>query len=314
MLFKKPTVRGDLEVEAHNEWTLCMWAKWMASKKSTHTGRHLKAKTIESRLSLAKGFLSFKYGFQLAGEAPRLRGLLKRWRENDPFGRLRKKRRGLRRRHLQKLWNQHASVRANTQEAKSEWAATTSSWHILLRGGETERLLRSDVQFKTHKRSGRRYAVVWVEPLKKRGGPKPKVPNFIYEQVEPEEWEPYRALRRHYEATSDRPPSAPLFTAAKGKRMTTSRFRALMKRYARMLGWDPKQAGAHSPRIGGASEYVATGEASQLLLEARGRWNGDIAAIYARMTLRMHQAASDMMFAARGRDLEELMPQFVQPA
>ena len=32
------------------------------------------------------------------------------------------------------------------------------------------------------------------------------------------------------------------------------------------------------------------------------------------MTRRMHMAASDLMFQARARDLEELTPEFVQPA
>ena len=81
-----------------------------------------------------------------------------------------------------------------------------------------------------------------------------------------------------------------------------------------MLGWNPKEAGAHSPRIGGATEYAATGKVSQLLLEAKGRWSSDIGAIYARMARRLHLAASDLMFQAKGRDLEELIPEYVQPA
>ena len=36
--------------------------------------------------------------------------------------------------------------------------------------------------------------------------------------------------------------------------------------------------------------------------------------IYARMTRRAHLAASDLMHGARGRDLEELLPEYVQPA
>ena len=95
--------------------------------------------------------------------------------------------------------------------------------------------------------------------------------------------------------------------------MTTARYRALVKRYAGYLGWNPKEAGAHSPRIGGAAEYAASGEVSELLLQARGRWSSDIARIYARMTRRAHLAASDLMFNARGRDLEELIPDFVEP-
>ena len=311
-LFKRPRVRGELEVEAHNEWTVCMWMRYLATTKSAKTGRYLKQKTIESRISLAKGFLSFRYGFQLVGEAPRLKHLLRVAREKDPFKGLRKKRRGMRRRHLQQLWATHAGIRANSRTALSEWAAETTAWHVLARGGEIERVQRSDLQFK-RQRGGRRYAILWIAPLKKRGH-QVKLPQFIYEQQTPEEWEPYRALRRLSDAIGDGPGEAPLFTGSTGAPMTTARFRALNKRYARLLGWDPKEAGAHSPRIGGASEYASTGQASQLLLEARGRWSSDVASIYARMTRRMHMLGSDLMFQARGRDLEELIPEFVQPA
>ena len=56
-LFKRPRVRGELEVEAHNEWTLCLWAKHLATKKSKKTGKYPKQKMIESRISLAESFL-----------------------------------------------------------------------------------------------------------------------------------------------------------------------------------------------------------------------------------------------------------------
>ena len=72
--------------------------------------------------------------------------------------------------------------------------------------------------------------------------------------------------------------------------------------------------GAHSFRIGGATDLVATGQLSQLLLQAKGRWQSDIGRIYARMTRRAHLAASELMHHARGRDLEELLPAFTQAA
>ena len=73
------------------------------------------------------------------------------------------------------------------------------------------------------------------------------------------------------------------------------------------------------PRIGGATEYAATGKVSQLLLEAKGRWSSDMGAIYARCArmmrcLHLHVAASDLIFQAKGRDLEDLIPEYVQPA
>ena len=311
-LFRLPTIRGELAAEAHNEWTLVMWALYEGQRKSSKTGKSLKAKTIEQRISLVKGFLSHKYGFQIAGEAPRLRRLLKKRRDEDPFGRLRKKRRGMRKRHLQRLWRENPALRASTKAARSAWAAETGAWHVLGRGGEMGEMNKADLQFKRQRHGGRRYAVLWLAPLKKREK-QPKLPQFIYEQEHPEEWEPYQALSRLAESIADEPPSAPLFTTPSGARMRTNHFRAQNKRLARLLGWDEKEAGAHSPRIGGAIDYAGTGNASQLMLEAKGRWSGDIARIYARMTRRAHMAASDLMFDAKGRDLEELMPEFVSP-
>lgn len=203
-------------------------------------------------------------------------------------------------------------MRAPTREARSASGAQTTAWHVLGRGGEIENVVKGDLCFKRQARNGRRYAVLWLAPLKKRG-PQPKLPQFIFEQEQPEEWEPYQALRRLSESMADEPDTAPLITAANGAKMTTMRFRAQNKRFAKLLGWDPKEAGAHTPRIGGAIDYAGTGHASQLMLEAKGRWSGDIARIYARMTRRAHMAASDLMFSAKGCDLEKLMPEFVSP-
>ena len=74
------------------------------------------------------------------------------------------------------------------------------------------------------------------------------------------------------------------------------------------------QWGAHSGRIGGATDLAATGKSSQLLLQAKGRWASDIGKIYARMTRRCQLAASRLMQKARGRDLEDIHPGFVQTA
>ena len=312
VLFKLPRFRGDLRVEGHNEWTLCLWAWDLGREKSKKTKRYLKAKSIEQRISLAKGLLSHRYGFQLAGEAPRLKSLLARMRSKDPLGNTRKKRRGLRRRHLREAWDKHAPLRAASRAARSDWAALTIAWHVLARGGELASITRRDIQFRRTS-DGRRYAIVWVRPLKKkRGQAQAKEPQFVAELVG-EEWEPYKALRRLAEMVSVQ--DAALFTErSSGRPMRTAYFRALVKRIAKLLGFDPKLFGAHSARIGGATDLVASGRASQMLLEAKGRWGSDIATIYARMTRRAHLAASDLMHGARGRDLEELLPEYVQPA
>ena len=34
VLFRRPRFRGDLESEAHNEWKLLLWARWLAPTPS----------------------------------------------------------------------------------------------------------------------------------------------------------------------------------------------------------------------------------------------------------------------------------------
>ena len=91
--------------------------------------------------------------------------------------------------------------------------------------------------------------------------------------------------------------------------MSTKKLRSLCKKIASKLGYDPDEFGAHSPRIGGATDL---GDTSPLLLQAKGRWASDIGRIYARMTRRAHLAASALMHKAKGCDLEELLPEFTQ--
>jgi hypothetical protein len=313
-LFLPLRFRGDLEREAWNEWTILLWVRLLARTVSSKTKRYLKVGTIETRVSLAKGFLSHKYGFAIAGEAPRLRSYLKKLRSGEPLGATRKKRRGLRRKHIKRAWKSSTAVRETSIEALSSHASIATGWHTLARGGEIGPANREDLQFR--RVHGRRYAVLWLRPLKKkRGQQHPKLPQFVAEQAEPEEWEPYRSLVRLAEAldTAGCGPSDALFPAKGGKRMTTARYRATVKRYAKIIGFDPKEFGAHSPRIGGAI-CIAAANGSQLLLQAKGRWASDIGRIYARQTRKMHMAASDLMFRGVGRDLEELFPDFVEPA
>lgn len=70
-----------------------------------------------------------------------------------------------------------------------------------------------------------------------------------------------------------------------GKHFTVAAMRGLVRERMRALGFTAVQDwGSHSCRIGGATDLVATGKASPLLLQAEGRWASDIGRIYARMT------------------------------
>lgn len=315
-LFKFPTNTGDLQTLAHNEWTLCLWGVYEAERISTKTGQPLKASTIEQRITLLKGLLSHRYGFQLAGDAPRLKALVRCMKGNDPTAGQRRKRRGLRNRHLRKAWKKHPWVRRQSFLQLNKWAALTVARHTLARGGELAHVTRGDVTF--HRAaSGARYAILMLRPLKKKGGAsQAKVPQIIGECTKAEGACAYAALRRLCEADiwNAQATTQPLFRTKRGKAMSTDGYRAIVRELAKALGMNPKEFGAHSTRIGGATDLSGTGRTSQLLLQAKGRWASDIGAIYARMTRRAQLAVSDLMYECRSKDLEEIMPDFVQPA
>jgi len=327
-----PGSMNEHGMRAWNEWTLVLFAIYLATVNSQKTGKPVCSDTVSTYVSMVKGFLSFKYAFTLVKESPRLARLLKAMRSKDPMHGIRRKRRGLRRRHLRRAWKRKAELRSTQQDAVNKWAAITVAWHCLARGGEltTQLPTRADLTFGTPT-SGRRWACLMLKPLKKRGkGAAPKVPQFIEEfdgggsdtyaaLARLEEWDPIQGPER---ATT------PLFRlhrlTKKGTRskekaphaMKAAEFRAFVKYLgAKVLKLgESKQWGAHSPRVGGATDLCATGKSSAVLLQAKGRWASDIGKIYARMTWRMQLAASRLMQTARGRDIEELMPEFTQQA
>ena len=97
--------------------------------------------------------------------------------------------------------------------------------------------------------------------------------------------------------------------------MKVADVRAAVRRFAAIIGQKGTALwGAHSLRIGGATDLSATGKCSPALLAAKGRWASDIGNIYARMTRRSQLAASRLMHTAHGKDLEEIMPNFTQGA
>ena len=316
VLFKRPAFAGDSAAEAHNEWTLCLWALWLESFVSAKTKERLKSSTIEQRISMLKGLLCHRYGFTLAGAAPRLASLISSIREADPKAGLRRKRRALRYRHLKRAGRKFPALRAHTFAAVNRWAAVCSARVILARGGELGTIMRSDLTFHA-KRNGKRYAIIRVRPLKKKGGAaQPKVPQLIGEFEGDDVACAYTALRRLAElgVWESKPDVTPLFRSSLTKAMSTGAFRALVRAIVKLLGFNPKEFGAQSARIGGATDLAGTGRASQLLLQAKGRWASDIGKIYARMTRKQQLAVSDLMYECKGKDLEEIMPEFTQPA
>ena len=228
----------------------------------------------------------------------------------------RRKRRGIRHRHLRKAWRTIAATRRLSFAQLNKWAALTTSRHVLARGGELAGVTRKDLTFHVSS-SGKRYAILILRPLKKRcGQAQPKIPQLIAEFEGGKDACAYAALRRLAEADIWREAQAetPLFRSHTGKAMTTGYYRATVRELAAALGINPRLVGAQSTRIGGATDLAGSGRASQLLLQAKGRWSSDIGKIYARMTRRSQIAVSNLMYECKGRDLEEILPEFTQPA
>ena len=95
-----------------------------------------------------------------------------------------------------------------------------------------------------------------------------------------------------------------------------------MREIASAAGEDAAAFGAHSLRIGGASDFrdlydttAAAGlEEAKRVLKKRGRWRSDIAFIYARTSLDSSLEASARLADVSGRDIESAFAGWAEPA
>ena len=180
---------GDWAAAAHNEWTLILFASYLSSTTSERTRKVVAARTIKSYISLLKGHLEHIYAFVLVERPMRLKRFFDSLRAGDPRSGRRKRRRALRRKHLVRLWERVPTSQLDSARAVNEHAMLSTAWHTLARGGEVAPasfdpelcLTRADLAFGATK-GGRRYAVVWLRPLKKKVGKHtPKIPQYILE-------------------------------------------------------------------------------------------------------------------------------------
>ena len=304
-LFIRPRFNGDLASSAHNEWTLMLFAWYLTSVESSATKRTRKVKTARSYISLLKGYFEFSYSFALVERGGRLKRLLDAMTSDEPLGGVRRKRRGWRRRHMRRIWHE-TWVRANDVNAVNQIAAVGTAWQVLARGGEVcpsvshagwragREPTRADLEF-GETGGGARFARLWLRPLKQKGqSTPPKIPQYI---AEPDGGgsDTYMLLERMVQL--DPVPEAerahtPLFRQRvlinghyEFRHMTVAHLRSTVRKYAKALGHsNPHEWGAHSLRIGGATDLASTGRASELVLKAKGRWASDIGVIYSRLT------------------------------
>lgn len=136
VLFKRARFTGDCEHSAWNEWTFVLMAAYLQSMPSVKTKKPVAAWSISSYISLLKGYLSVRYDFELPERSPRLARLLKAFANDDPMASMRKKRSGLRRRHLRRMWRVLPEVRQEEPNAVNDHALLATAWHVLARGGE----------------------------------------------------------------------------------------------------------------------------------------------------------------------------------
>lgn len=320
-LFRRPRGLGDPAAASHNEWTLILFATYLASTTSERTRRVVSTDTIRSYISMLKGYYEHTFAFELVTKGTRLKRFLESLEGEDKRSGQRRRRRALRKKHLLRMWDQLPALRRPTPKAVNEHAIISTAWHTLARGGEVARLMRSDLHFR-RLRGGKRYAVVWLWPLKKRvSAHTPKIPQYILEH-DGGGADTYRALRRlvKFDPVPDEErENTPMFrlSGSRGRRsgFTTAKLLELVRRRMRQIGEDkPREWSAHSPRIGGATDLASTGKLCQVTLQAKGRWASDIGKIYARGTRLSQLKASQLMQQGRGRDLEEIFPGYSQPA
>ena len=320
-LFRPQRHAYDMEIRHHNEWSMCLFADWLARTKSKRTGKRLAASTICTYVSLLKKELSVCYGFAIAGEdAQRLPAVLKQIRDTRPA--VRRTRRALRGRHLRKACEAEPLLTQDTADSANYHAAVATAWGCLARGGE----ISGDTKFDPKKhpsradvrisgKAPRRRATIFLRPLKKKAAPM-KIPIVLAEHDHSGSdacWALIRMLELDW-IPHDKRAATPLFRVqgnnGKPRRMRGGEFKERVQLYAECAGQQPQKFGKHSPRAGGASDCPP----NPLLLQAKGRWDSEIGRIYRRMTKRAHVAASLAMQREDARDLEEFFPTFTQPA
>ena len=274
---------GDAAASLHNELTLLAWAASMQ-----HDG--LASGTISSYVSLAKTALSVRLGWTLTTEATQMRlpRFLKGLKRLAPHGE-RKRRLGWRSRHMRLLIELYGVP--TTVEATSADALLNFSRQALLRGADflpehsshfKPRLFPTVGDWCAYEAArndgvaGRRvYAQALCRPAKKGAGKSKS--ELLHFPIGDGVTDAFSSIRRHLEAriaaNGDKPldPDAPLIAHANGRSYTIKEMRTLIRNSAVAIGLNAADFGAHSSRIGGATDLFASG-CPPAVIQILGRW------------------------------------------
>ena len=197
-------------------------------------------------------------------------------------------------------------------------AALSTAFCALLRGGEvgtqssesfdaTLHLCRSDVTF--FRRKGVLHVRIQMRPLKKERMRKHKGVTIVLAEGG-SILDPVKALWRMLEldpVDDDEEATTPLFRHTRGKRVgeavSTDEVCDIVKQLMASVGLDPKEYGAHSLRIGGATAALAAG-LDAAVIKVLGRWDSDVYEIYARCTREAAAMASTLIGSTPFHDTE----------
>lgn len=320
VLLMTPKYAGDLEASLHNEFSLMLFATfcWKGGLAPSSTATYT---------SLVKNNLGVKFGWKLtcAESETRLPRLLKGLKRTET--RVRRKRVGLRAHHHRQLV--HNAPPSNPRET-THHAMLATARQGLARGADMLPQRAADFDPKHDCTIGdlsfpatpEEQLQLMLEPAKKAPGQAGKVPVLIPKSDSPSSaYALVRAMladRRAHARAHGRELGAdePLFADTSGPcpiALTVADLRSTTKAAAIALGLNPDHFGAHSSRIGGATDHFAA-NTPPIIIQVCGRWDSDIWAIYARQCPAQILNCARMAENNADLDLEQLRPDFTQPA
>ena len=271
-LLMVPRWAGDIQASVHNETSLMMCAAWMEANG-------LAPSTIGTYISLIKTNLGVAFGWALTCKEMEMRlpRLLKAIRRMNK--RIRKKRLGWRARYERLLEAEIGAPRG--EEAWTQAALRRVMRQALLRGADC--LPEKAGGFKKDRHSvvgdlahfGGEKGPYWrmlVQPAKKaeQGGKT----EFVYFPKGDGVTDAYTAIEKlgeERQRAGTWGENEPLFRHANGESWTVEQVRQLFKMSGQAIGVNPQELGAHSGRIGGATDLFAE-NADGVMLQIQGRW------------------------------------------
>ena len=266
---------GNPAASLHNELTLLQWATSMDEDALAHG-------TIAAYVSLAKTALGTRLGWAVTAEGYEIRlpRLLKGIRNSRP-SRARKRRLGLRARHMREL-HSHAATPSGVDETGAH-ALLNAARQGLLRAADflpkhpsswQPSLFPTVGDFTERTAASGRYATILVRPAKK-GAHKAKC-ELVHFPEGDGVTDAFSSIHRHLNARraaarAELSPDDPLFVHQDGRPWTIREMRQLIRTVAVILGLNPADFGAHSARIGGATDLFAEG-CPAAVIQILGRW------------------------------------------